>query len=37
MIQYLNVKPFPTELSNWRDKIEIIAADEGLDFDDTVD
>ena len=32
MIQYLNVKPFPTELSNWRDKIEIIAADEGLDF-----
>ena len=32
MIRYLHVKELPLELQNWRDRIEKIAADQGLDF-----
>jgi stage V sporulation protein R len=32
MIRYVNVKELPLELQNWRDRIEKIAADQGLDF-----
>ena len=32
MIQYLQVKSLPEDLQGWRDRIERIAAEEGLDF-----
>ena len=36
MIQYLKVRSLPTEIQQWRTKIEAIAKDEGLDFFDTL-
>jgi len=36
MIQYLKVSSLPTELQEWRTKIEAIAKDEGLDCFDTL-
>ena len=36
MIQYLQVKPLPKELQRWRDKIEKVAGDQGLDFFHTI-
>lgn len=36
MIRYLQVKTLPQELADWRDQIEEIASDEGLDFFKTI-
>jgi stage V sporulation protein R len=36
MIQYLKVKPLPPELQGWRDRIEKIASEQGLDFFPTI-
>ncbi len=36
MIQYLKVRPLPPMLWKWRQKIEKFAADEGLDFFETI-
>ena len=36
MIQYLKVRPLPPDLWRWRQKIEKIAADAGLDFCETI-
>ncbi|MCA9545528.1 MAG: SpoVR family protein, partial [Myxococcales bacterium] len=34
MIQYLHVRPLPADLHHWRDKIEALAREHGLDFYD---
>lgn len=36
MIEYIQVKALPQELADWRDRIEAIAADEGLNFFKTI-
>ena len=36
MIKYLQVKTLPQELIDWRERIEAVAADEGLDFFPTI-
>lgn len=36
MIKYLQVKTLPQELADWRDRIEAVASDEGLDFFPTI-
>ena len=36
MIEHLKVKPLSAELQGWRDKIEAIAAEQGLDFFPTI-
>jgi len=36
MIRYIKVRTLPPELLEWRERIEAVARDEGLDFFDVV-